>query len=128
MLASHALVLSGVPLERVFKRVNAVRDARYGLLRGFFHGASDAPEDLTERLHLRLHTVPLPAGGYGVGRTLGELCVEALGVEVMSVRRRGTLNPAVTVALVLEAGDMVVLKGVPETIARAEARLLAGDT
>ena len=127
MLASHALVLSGVPLERAFKRVNAVREARYGLLRGFFHGASDAPEEISERMHLRLHTVPLPAGAYGVGKTLRDLGLDALGVEVVSVRRAGTLSPAVTDDLALEAGDMVVLKGVSETIARAEAHLLAGQ-
>src|SRR5476649_1333995 len=41
ILASHALLLCGVPLARVMQRVRTVRESRYGLLRGFFHGASD---------------------------------------------------------------------------------------
>ena len=41
MLASHTLVWMGVPLSRVVRRVRAVRDEQYGLLRGLFHGASD---------------------------------------------------------------------------------------
>ncbi len=38
MLASHALVLVGVPFKRVLRRIRDVREDRYGLLRGFFHG------------------------------------------------------------------------------------------
>jgi voltage-gated potassium channel Kch len=45
MLASHALVMLGVPLRRVVHRVQAAREARYASLRGWFHGASDAGED-----------------------------------------------------------------------------------
>ncbi len=38
MLASHALVLLGVPLRRVVRRIRDVREKRYSLMRGFFHG------------------------------------------------------------------------------------------
>ncbi|HRH06862.1 MAG TPA: cation:proton antiporter, partial [Burkholderiaceae bacterium] len=38
MLASHALALVGVPMRRVIRVVQDQRDARYGLLRGYFHG------------------------------------------------------------------------------------------
>ncbi len=41
MLASHALVLVGVPMRRVIQMARDARDARYGLLRGYFHGADD---------------------------------------------------------------------------------------
>ena len=41
MLASHALVMLGVPLRRVVHRVQAARDERYASLRGYFHGAGD---------------------------------------------------------------------------------------
>jgi monovalent cation:H+ antiporter-2, CPA2 family len=39
MLASHALALVGVPMRRVIRVVQEQRDARYNLLRGYFHGA-----------------------------------------------------------------------------------------
>ncbi|HSV35606.1 MAG TPA: monovalent cation:proton antiporter-2 (CPA2) family protein, partial [Ramlibacter sp.] len=41
MLASHALALVGVPMRRVIRIVQDQRDARYSLLRGYFHGADD---------------------------------------------------------------------------------------
>lgn len=44
MLASHALVMLGVPLRRVVYRVLASRDEPYAALRGFFHGVDDAPD------------------------------------------------------------------------------------
>ena len=42
MLASHALALVGVPMRRVIRIVQDQRDARYNLLRGYFHGADDS--------------------------------------------------------------------------------------
>jgi CPA2 family monovalent cation:H+ antiporter-2 len=38
MLASHSLLLVGVPLNRVLARIRAIREERYSLFRGFFHG------------------------------------------------------------------------------------------
>ena len=126
MLASHALLLCGVPLAQVMQRVRAVRQSRYGLLRGFFHGDSDAQEDLSERAHLRLHSVPLTGGAAAVGKTLAELDLANLRVELAGIRRKGAPHLACTPQLKLQAGDVLVLKGTPEPIALAEARLLAG--
>jgi CPA2 family monovalent cation:H+ antiporter-2 len=126
MLASHALLLCGVPMSRVLNQVRAVRESRYGLLRGFFHGASDPHEDLTERQHLRMHSVPLNAGASAVGKTLGALQLEALQVELIAIRRKGAPQLALTPELALLAGDVLVLKGTPEPIALAESRLLGG--
>jgi CPA2 family monovalent cation:H+ antiporter-2 len=61
MLASHALALVGVPMRRVLRRVQDQRDARYGLLRGYFHGADDDTAD--ELQHARLLSVTLPQEG-----------------------------------------------------------------
>src|SRR6185436_20695504 len=59
MLASHALALVGVPMRKVIRLARDARDARYGLLRGWFHGADD---DTVEELQQeRLSTVTLPA-------------------------------------------------------------------
>ena len=71
MLASHALALVGVPMRRVLRVVQQQRDARYGLLRGFFHGADD--DTVAELDHARLLSVTLPAGSGSINRTLGEL-------------------------------------------------------
>jgi K+:H+ antiporter len=124
MLASHALIMVGIPVPRVVRRVRAIRGERYRLLRGFFHGASDEAEDLDDASQPRLKSLTLAAGAKAIGRTLGELGLEQLGVEVRGFRSRraGGIEPAATIRI--EEGDVLVLLGVPDKLALAEARLL----
>jgi CPA2 family monovalent cation:H+ antiporter-2 len=124
MLASHALALVGVPMRRVLRVVRDARDQRYGLLRGYFHGADD---DTVEELHQeRLHSVGLPEDAPAVGRALGELALHDDGVAVVSLRRASGQVQAADAQSRLEAGDTLVLSGQPEALARAEQRLLGG--
>jgi CPA2 family monovalent cation:H+ antiporter-2 len=123
MLGSQALVLLGVPLQRVIKRVREARLSRYRLLRGYFHGADD-DEDFEDAQHERLHAVPLESAAAVVGRRLGELDLGQLGVTVTAVRRRGIRGADPSGDLALQAGDVVVLRGVPEALELAEERLL----
>jgi CPA2 family monovalent cation:H+ antiporter-2 len=122
MLASHALALVGVPMRRVLRVVQDQRDARYGLLRGYFHGADD--DSVDELQTARLLSVTLPAAAASVGRTLADQALHAVGVTVVSVRRAsGAVNkPEDT--MVLAAGDTLVLSGLPEPLSLAEAKLL----
>ncbi len=124
MLASHALLLVGVPLARVLARIRSVREERYSLFRGFFHGVSDAA-DAAENLQPRLCSVLLPERAHAVGRPLSELQL-AGRVEVTGVRRRGARAQAPGPDWRFEAGDVVVLLGLPEDLAAAEGRLLQG--
>ncbi|MDQ6618504.1 MAG: cation:proton antiporter [Pseudomonadota bacterium] len=124
MLASHSLLVMGVPLMRVLARIRAVREERYSLFRGFYHGATDA-SDAADNLHPRLHSVTLPERAFAVGRTIGEIDLDHR-VEVTGVRRHGSRLPAVLPDLALAPGDVLVLLGRPEQLAMAEARLLQG--
>mgnify|MGYP000882201918 CR=1 FL=1 len=63
MLAGHALALVGVPMRRVIHIVQQYREQRYGLLRGYFHGADDVHEDELEAERLATLTVPPAAAG-----------------------------------------------------------------
>jgi len=126
MLASHTLVWVGVPLNRVVRRLRAVRDEHYSLLRGLFHGASDDTET-ADAAQPRLHAVVLSPGARALGRPLDVGELEEIGVQVKAVRRPGApkrLSPEEAGAL--GPGDVVVLLGVPETLAAAEMRLLEG--
>nr|WP_315252603.1 cation:proton antiporter [uncultured Duganella sp.] len=120
MLASHALVMLGVPLRRVVHRVQAAREERYASLRGYFHGMSDVEEDADLE---RLHTVTLTGSACSIGRNLGSLDVESSGAEVASIRR-GMSGVEVTPETTLQAGDVVVVRGTAEAVSRAEQRLL----
>jgi len=126
MLASHALVLLGVPINRVLKRVREMRSGRYQLLRGFFHGQTDREEDVHESDAVRLHSVTLAVGARSVGRALGELMLDEIDVSVSAVRRRNIRALEPSDDLRFEVGDVVVLCGRPDGLAVAEERLLRG--
>jgi CPA2 family monovalent cation:H+ antiporter-2 len=126
MLASHTLVLVGVPLSRVMRRMSQVRGEQYQLLRGLFHGSGDELEGDGEAL-ARLHSVTLDERAQALGRPLAQLGLDALGVQVRAVRRRGARSKLTAAgAGALQAGDVVVLLGDPESLAAAEVRLLRG--
>jgi CPA2 family monovalent cation:H+ antiporter-2 len=122
MLASHALALVGVPMRRVIRVVQDQRDARYGLLRGYFHGADDDTADDLQTA--RLLSVTLPAAAACTGRAPGEQALHAIGVSVVSVRRASGAVTQPDDAMVLGAGDTLVLAGLPEPLALAEGKLL----
>jgi CPA2 family monovalent cation:H+ antiporter-2 len=124
MLAGHALALVGVPMQRVIRITRDARDARYSLLRGYFHGADD--DTVEELQQARLHSVTLPPISACVGKALSTLALHAIGVSVLSVRRAsGAVSPAAD-DTVLGAGDTLVISGLPEPLALAEAKLLRG--
>lgn len=122
MLASHSLLVVGVPLNRVLRRIRTVREERYGLFRGFFRGATDVP-DAADHRQMRLHTVVLPDRAAAIGRTLAEIGLDG-AVEVTGVRRRGARSRRPDADWRFEAGDVVVLLGSPEALLAAEERLL----
>jgi CPA2 family monovalent cation:H+ antiporter-2 len=121
MLASHALVMLGVPLRRVVHRVQTARDERYSSLRGFFHGSSDASDEAD--FQVRLHSVTLHEGAAAIGRTLADVDVADTGAEVTTLRR-GRARLDVAAATPLQAGDVVIVRGAAEAVTKAEARLL----
>ena len=126
MLASHALVLLGVPLRRVVRSVQEVRNQRYGLLRGFFHGESDEADSGDEARELRLHSVRLDAGSYAAGKVLRELALEASGARLTVLRRVDARISSPPSETVLEEGDVLVLLGTGDQLEAAEIRLLRG--
>jgi monovalent cation:H+ antiporter-2, CPA2 family len=122
MLASHALALVGVPMRRVIRVVQNQREARYGLLRGYFLGHDDDTVD--EHQTARLQSVTLPMAARCLGQTLHDQALHAVGVTVVSVRKaHGAVVPASDM-LQLAASDTLVLCGLPEALALAEAKLL----
>ncbi len=107
MLAGHALALVGVPMQRVVRITRDARDARYSLLRGYFHGSDDDTVEELRQARLRTVTVPEAARCIGIRRATGG------GTPPLPEH-------------VIAAGDTLVLSGLPEPLALAEAKLLRG--
>lgn len=126
MLASHALMLLGVPLHRVIKRIRLFREARYKLFRGYFHGISDAEDEDLEKQQVRLHSVIISAGTFAIGRRLADMNLEHFEVEVKSVRRPNSNGSEPTHESILAEGDVIVLLGQPTGLANAQNALLIG--
>lgn len=125
MLASHTLMMLGVPLNKVLLRIREVREARYSLFRGFFRGLNEELGD-PERPQPRLHTVHLLVGAHAIGQKLGDMPLASLNVEIRAIRRRNMPATAPVDAFELQAGDVLVLFGEQENLAAAEKLLLQG--
>lgn len=126
MLASHVLLVTGVPMRRVVRRITEAREQRYGLLRGYFR--SNESDDLSGADTKRLHSVHLNADSASIGKTLAIL--ESTGVEIQTLRRKD-VSPSATyqkieplLNVVLQADDVLVLKGNSECLEKAERLLI----
>jgi CPA2 family monovalent cation:H+ antiporter-2 len=126
MMASHVLLMMGVPMRKVVRIVSNAREARYSLLRGYFRGSEVDDFDANESW--RLHSVTLLPESISINKTLGELNLENDGVSVQAVRRKVggadyvklDLSPDIR----LQANDILVLSGNPEATDLAESKLL----
>ena len=125
MMASHVLLMMGVPMRKVVRRITSAREARYSLLRGYFRGVADEAESKDS---WRLHSVTLLPESASIGKTLEELHLENEGVSVQAVRRKvggsDYVKLELTPELRLEANDILVLSGNSEATDLAESKLL----
>ena len=124
MLASHALVLLGVPLNRVVKRIRLFREERYKMFKGFFHGISDGDEAV-ERAVPRLHSLPVNALAYCIGKPVKDIYFGLCKAEITAVRRDAHPEE-VSPDFVFREGDVVVILAKPHDLVLAERILLTG--
>ncbi len=126
MLASQALLLSGVPLNRVIRRIQEARAKRYSVFSGFFRAVPEPASD-TDNLQPRFNSLLLNKDDDAVGKTLDEINLAELNVEVNSVRRHNVEGSHPSGNMVLRAGDVLMLLGEPVSLDAAERRLRGGD-
>jgi CPA2 family monovalent cation:H+ antiporter-2 len=124
MLATQTMMQLGVPVSKVLRSLREVRQERYRLTGSFFHGATDEHADDADQPRLR--TIVVGASAACVGMTLGELDLPRIGVEVTAVRRTGSRDVNPSAETRVEGGDVLVLLGTQQNLARAEIRLLQG--
>jgi CPA2 family monovalent cation:H+ antiporter-2 len=125
VLASQALLISGVPLSRVVRHIQMTRAKRYSMFSGFLNNAQtvDAVGEATESLQPRFLNVMLNKGDAAVGKRLKALKLGELNVEVNALRRHNVEGSQPSGDMVLRAGDVLVLLGQAVTLEAAEKRL-----
>ena len=121
MLASHALALIGVPMRRVIRVVQDQRDARYSLLRGYFHGADDDHSDEGE--HERFDSITLEPNARVIGQDMASAGLDGRDVRVVSLRHRNGRRIEAAADTPLVAGDTLVLSGKPAALSQVIERL-----
>ncbi|MEK6735437.1 MAG: monovalent cation:proton antiporter-2 (CPA2) family protein [Pseudomonadota bacterium] len=126
MLASHALMFVDIPTSRILRRLRKTREQRYKLFRGFFHGSTDEMDESNEKLFPRLLTIKIIPGAAAINKTLEEVDLTNLSVEVTAIRRRNIRGLLPTNETRLELDDILVLRGTQESLAAAEIRLMQG--
>jgi len=126
MLASQTLLMVGVPLNRVIRRIQESRARRYAVFGGYLRTAQYEVGEATDRLQQRFLSVLLKEDSIAVGKQLREVGLDALNVEVNAVRRHGVRGAQPSEEMQLQTGDVLVLLGLPEALQQAEETLHKG--
>jgi len=126
MLSSHLLLLLGIPVARVLRQIKGVRDDRYQIMRQYFRGTDETSDEEATAFKERLQTVTLAAGAAAVGKCIGDLHLDELGVLITALKRGGIRGELPQPEAELRIGDALILYGAPEDLRAAETRLLRG--
>ncbi len=127
MLASHSLPQLGIPMSRVLRHTREFRKNGYSKLRGFFHGHRTHSIEGSARSREQLRTIALGMTAHAVGKELGELELDDIGVTITSIRRKEMRMPDPTADVQLLGGDILVAYGAPEELEKAESIILSGS-
>ncbi len=125
MLASQALLMAGVPLNRVIRQIQENRARRYAAFSGFFNNNSKV-NDTLDGFQPRFVSILLKPNSAAIGKTLLELDLGHLSIEVNAIRRHQRPDTHPDPNIPLAAGDVLVLLGAPEALKKAEKKLHLG--
>ena len=126
MLASHMLILLGIPSSKVQQQIFEVKASRYKMLQSFYVGTEDIETIEEQAEQSQLHAIELTEGAYAIGRTLSELLQESPSIEINCFSRRGYKCESPAADTLFQAGDVLVLQGSQDKIHLAEEKLLSG--
>ena len=126
MLVSQVLFESGVPMSRVLRRIRKERENRYGQMHGFYQGEATDLSAIKRDLLEFIHAINIPTSAYAVGKSLASLKLEERRVELVGLRRDNQEMSTPEPDMVIQANDILVVKGKPRRVERAERYLLTG--
>ncbi len=123
MMASHMLLLLGVPSEKVHQKIADIKSYRYQMMRFFYQ----SPQKIPEISPLILHAVVISAKCAACGQTIADLKKEHFPSVIRSFTRRGIRSSQEPQSdVVLQEGDILMIEGTRLEINIAEDRILYG--
>ncbi len=120
------LLFLKVPSREVIETTDAIREDRYAILRSVFRREDASMLDSRHSHRQQLRNVVLPPGAYAVERSIRDLGLHEGDTVVTAIRREGITGRDPAPDTRLREGDVLVLWGTPEELARTESRLLMG--
>ena len=127
MLGSHALIMLGVPLGRVVKKIRAFRSERYAMFRGYFKGSTDITDDFSGQEQLELHSIEVRKNPLLLSVKLDSIRFEDFHVQIQYLRRPNMLEDIEPRPdILLSNGDTLVILGLQKDINRFEKYLSTG--
>lgn len=124
MMSLHLLVALGMDLKKAIEWSENLRRDRYTLLKGYFFGEEEEMKASDQTLQQR--AIKIEAAFTANGKTIHTLHPAGYGVEVLAVRKNGILAPYPAPQARIDAGDVLVIAGLPDNIDRFKWHLIEG--
>jgi len=126
MMASHVLSLLGIPMARIVRRVQEMRNNKYATMREFFHGDEADDIELPDDIRKRLSSYTLEEGAFAIGKKIEDLHLQSKGITLHKNRKDDSNVVPPNSDEELKPGDVLVLFGTPEDLEHIEGYLLNG--
>jgi CPA2 family monovalent cation:H+ antiporter-2 len=127
MLASHLLLMLGVPASRILYKIRAIHSDRYRIIQGFFKGTDDTTLlEEADAARMSLHAVTVTENAYAIGKTITDISDEETSSAIKVLTRGSTRFPDPDPKMLIEAGDVLVLYATPEALYILSERILTG--
>ena len=127
MLGSHALMVLGIPLGRIVKKIRSFRSERYAMFRGYFKGSTDISDDFSGEEQLELHSIEVKRNPLLMGSKLENIRFEDFNIQIQYLRRPNMLeNIDPRPDIILDDGDILVILGLQQNINHFEKYISSG--
>lgn len=127
MLGSHALMVLGIPLGRIVRKIRSFRSERYAMFRGYFKGSTDISDDFSGQEQLELHSIEIKRNPLLIGSKLENIRFEDFNIQMQYLRRPNMLeNIDPRPDIILDDGDILVILGLQQNINHFEKYITSG--
>lgn len=127
MLASHLLIMLGVPPSKVLREAREVRQNRYSLLDSYYAGEGETAEAQHHQVMKNIISpVTIESSNPLVGQTIGDIPFSDYDVQLKAVKHNGIRGENPDDSTLIHSEDKLILKGTPNNIARLEKAIHKG--